>query len=92
MTPKYSADYIASKLDYAVLAPTAGHDDILDGCAFVNKYKNRVVFNNKRDLFSTINRIIDEDYNPLDEIEPVLKDYDQFRDEMGLERFREALR
>lgn len=59
---------------------------------FAQKYRNKVVFNNKRDLFSAVNKIIDGGYNPLNEIEEeILKDYDQFRDEKGVERFREAL-
>ena len=59
---------------------------------FAQKYRNKVVFDNKRDLFSAVNKIIDGGYNPLNEIEEaLLEDYDRFRDEMGLVRFREAL-
>jgi len=59
---------------------------------FARKYKNKVVFDNKRDLFSAVNKIIDQGYSPLNEIdEELLRDYDCFRDERGLERFREAL-
>ncbi|MAF85139.1 MAG: hypothetical protein CL875_03055 [Dehalococcoidales bacterium] len=59
---------------------------------FARKYKNKVVFDNKRGLFSAVNKIINQGYSPLDEIdEELLRDYDQFRDERGLERFREAL-
>ncbi|MBA7698336.1 hypothetical protein ES703_107013 [subsurface metagenome] len=59
---------------------------------FTQKYRNKLVFDNKRDLFSTVNKIIDEGYSPLNEIEEeLLRDYDHFRDDRGLERFREAL-
>jgi polysaccharide biosynthesis PFTS motif protein len=59
---------------------------------FAQKYKNKIVFDNKRELVSTVNKIINEGYNPLNEIEPeLLEDYDSFRDDRGLERFREAL-
>jgi len=59
---------------------------------FTQKYINKLVYDNKRDLFSAVNRIINGTYNPLSEIdEELLRDYDQFRDERGLERFRETL-
>jgi hypothetical protein len=59
---------------------------------FTQKYRGKLVFDNKRELFSAVNKIIDGAYNPLSEIEEaLLEDYDQFRDEMGLVRFREAL-
>lgn len=59
---------------------------------FTKKYRNKVVFDNERDLFSVVNKIIDEGYSPLSEIEEdLLRDYDYFRDNKGLERFREAL-
>jgi len=59
---------------------------------FARRYRNKLVFDNKRALFSTVNRIIDQGYRPLSEIEEeLLRDYDRFRDDMGLERFREAL-
>jgi polysaccharide biosynthesis PFTS motif protein len=59
---------------------------------FTQKYRDRVVFNDKRELFSVMNRITDGTYSPLSEIdESLLEDYDRFRDNMGLKRFREAL-
>ena len=59
---------------------------------FTKKYRNKVVFDSKGELFSTVNRIIDDGYSPLNEIEEeLLRDYDHFRDDMGMERFREAL-
>jgi hypothetical protein len=58
---------------------------------FTEKYKNKLVFDNKPDLFSAVNKILDGVYNPLIEIEELLKEYDSFRDEKGLVRFREAL-
>jgi len=59
---------------------------------FAQKYRNKVVFDNKRDLFSAVNRTIDEGYSPLNEIEEeLLRDYDHCRDDGGLERFRDAL-
>ena len=59
---------------------------------FAKKYRNKVVFDNKRDLFSAVKKIIDEGYSPLNEIEEeLLGDYDHFRDDMGLERSRQAL-
>jgi len=59
---------------------------------FAQRYRNKVVFDNKRDLFSAVNKIIEGGYNPLNEIdEELLRDYDQFRDDRGLERFRDAL-
>jgi len=39
-----------------------------------------------------VNKIIDEGYSPLNEIkEELLRDYDHFRDDMGLERSGQAL-
>lgn len=59
---------------------------------FAKKYKNRVVFENKKNLFSAVDMIINEGHNPLNEIdEELLRSYDQFRDEMGVERFRDTL-
>ena len=59
---------------------------------FAQKYSNKVVFDNKRDLFSAVNKIIDGGYSPLDEIdEELLRDYDHFGDDRGLERLRKAL-
>jgi len=59
---------------------------------FANKYKNKLVFDNKTALFPTVDRIFYEDYNPLSEIdEELLRDYDHFRDNMGIQRFIEAL-
>jgi hypothetical protein len=57
------------------------------------KYRNKIVFNDKQELFPAVNKILNGAYNPLDEdgIEELLKDYDYSRDEMGLVRFREAL-
>jgi len=57
-----------------------------------NKYRNKLVFDNKRALFSAVNRIIDQGYSPLSEIDKeLLRNYDRFRDDRGVERFREAL-
>ena len=59
---------------------------------FIGKYGNKVVFNNRRDLLAGVNRIISTGYSPLGEIEEkLLRDYDSFPDDRGLERFREAL-
>jgi len=59
---------------------------------FAKEYKNKLVFDNKRDLFSAVNRIIDDGYNPLNKInEELLRDNDYLRDNMGVERFKKAL-
>ncbi|MEI6632171.1 MAG: hypothetical protein WCL25_06130, partial [bacterium] len=59
---------------------------------FAQQYRNIVTFDSKRNLFLAVSKILDEGYNPLDEIEPgLLKNYDHFRDDKGLQRFREAL-
>ena len=59
---------------------------------FTKKYRNKVVFDSKSELFSAVNKMIDGAYSPLSEIdEELLEDYDRFRDNMGLERFRDAL-
>ncbi len=60
--------------------------------SFAQKYRNKVVFDDKRDLFSAVNKIIGGGCNPQNEIdEELLRDYDHFRDDRGLERFRDAL-
>ncbi|MBA7481328.1 hypothetical protein ES707_16798 [subsurface metagenome] len=59
---------------------------------FAQKYRNKVIFDNKKGLFHAVNNIINQGGNPLDEIdEDLLRDYDHFRDDRGLERFRAAL-
>ena len=59
---------------------------------FAQKYKNILVFDNKNNLLSLMNHILDNNYNPLKEIDPdLLRQYDPFQDEKGLQRFREAL-
>ena len=59
---------------------------------FARQFRDKVVFDSKRGLLLAVSKIIDQGYDPLDEIEPgLLKDYDHFRDDKGLERFREAL-
>ncbi|MBN1692148.1 MAG: hypothetical protein JW845_01165 [Dehalococcoidales bacterium] len=57
------------------------------------KYSNKIVFNDKKKLFSAVKKILNGAYNPLHEdgIEELLRDCDYSRDEMGLVRFREAL-
>lgn len=59
---------------------------------FTQQYRNIVAFNDRGSLLQVVNRIIDDGYNPLDELNPdLLRTYDHYRDNLGLERFREAL-
>ncbi len=59
---------------------------------FSQMYKDELVFNDKEKLYSMVRRIIEGEHNPLDKLdESLLEDYDKFRDEAGLTRFREAL-
>ncbi len=59
---------------------------------FTRRYRKKLVFDNKGDLFSVVRNITDGAYNPLPEIdEELLRGFDQFRDDKGLERFKQAL-
>ncbi len=59
---------------------------------FAQKYGNIIAFRNRKDLLSVIKRIIDKGYNPLDDIDPgMLRAYDHFRDNLGMERFIEGI-
>ena len=59
---------------------------------FLRLFKDRIVFDDHGKLLAMIHKIIEGNESPLRGIpEVVLRDFDTYNDDMGIERFRDAL-